>query len=566
MAKLEFIDLFCGAGGFTEGLRLAGLKPVLGMDNWNPAIRTYTANLTTEARNVNLLELSDSISAIDSLPNTSVIVGSPPCVSFSKSNLGGFADKSLGLDLIKSFFRIVAVKLHRPGSELKAWVMENVPSVGEHLPPNLNFFDLGLEAWAERVGLNPNQSAIQLQGRQHLMHAHEFGVAQKRSRLFLVEVMGMPINFEFQPTAGHTLTLGKALSSLPSPNKKPNRKFVIDPHYRNLRIHCAQLTDHFYDTGLPLRFWQQTKYLKTNHPYMGKMNFPEKLEVPARTIVASRFSTSRETMVLKCESGRKGDGEYRLLTVREGATLMSFPLDYRFYGSDSTKWKLLGNAVCPKVSEAIGTEVRKVLKNRAHRPTVTLRLCRFDGFQNLDSDTPKDFSKTPIRKPGARFRRHTFKRGNMTIALANYDLQNNAKSISKWEVFATYGISTRYQVERLDVKIASSLGKVIFAKLGCNDRSYSIVENLDKWIETTVPNCARQFQIRFEIGRDQLDQANPVTVVDKIRQTIDEQIPDEILDVSTISGIKRSEIPICQGITAYLLLQLVKRLKGKLIT
>jgi hypothetical protein len=50
----------------------------------------------------------------------------PACVSFSSSNQCGNADKSLGINLIEVFLRIVAVKKHQKNSQLKAWFMENV--------------------------------------------------------------------------------------------------------------------------------------------------------------------------------------------------------------------------------------------------------------------------------------------------------------------------------------------------------------------------------------------------------------------------------------------------------
>ena len=42
--KVTVIDLFCGAGGFSEGFRQAGCSIVLGVDNWKPAIKTFKFN------------------------------------------------------------------------------------------------------------------------------------------------------------------------------------------------------------------------------------------------------------------------------------------------------------------------------------------------------------------------------------------------------------------------------------------------------------------------------------------------------------------------------------------
>ena len=44
MEKFTVLDLFCGAGGFSEGFRQQGFDIVLGVDNWQPAIDTFNHN------------------------------------------------------------------------------------------------------------------------------------------------------------------------------------------------------------------------------------------------------------------------------------------------------------------------------------------------------------------------------------------------------------------------------------------------------------------------------------------------------------------------------------------
>ena len=121
--QLQVIDFFCGAGGFSEGFRQQNFKIVMGIDNWVPAIDTHNLNhgLMDEASDI--LRFSTSVSEIDKVPNTEIIIGSPPCVLFSLSNRGGKMDKALGLSLIESFLRVVAVKKHQPSSKLTAWFM-----------------------------------------------------------------------------------------------------------------------------------------------------------------------------------------------------------------------------------------------------------------------------------------------------------------------------------------------------------------------------------------------------------------------------------------------------------
>ena len=111
--KPQVIDFFCGAGGFSEGFRQQGFNIVMGIDNWLPAIETHNLNHNLNDVVKDVLDF-ESIEEINALPNTEVIVGSPPCVLFSLSNKGGKADKTLGIRLIESFLRVIAIKKHQP--------------------------------------------------------------------------------------------------------------------------------------------------------------------------------------------------------------------------------------------------------------------------------------------------------------------------------------------------------------------------------------------------------------------------------------------------------------------
>ena len=65
---------------------------------------------------------------------------------------------------------------------------------------------------------------------------------------------------------------------MPSPTEQNLKKRITDPIYNEIKLTVSKLTDHFYDSGLYKSEWKQSEYLKTNHPYMGKMSFPENLE------------------------------------------------------------------------------------------------------------------------------------------------------------------------------------------------------------------------------------------------------------------------------------------------
>ena len=133
---MRVADFFCGGGGFSEGFRQAGFDIVFAVDKWAPAVKTYQGNKP----GVNVIQ--DDVIRISRLPDdefealipdSEVIIGSPPCQSFSHSNKSGNGDKSIGIQLIEAYLRIIARKKFKPGSALRYWVLENVPAVKEHI-------------------------------------------------------------------------------------------------------------------------------------------------------------------------------------------------------------------------------------------------------------------------------------------------------------------------------------------------------------------------------------------------------------------------------------------------
>ena len=189
MTRPTVLDVFCGAGGFSEGFRQQGFKIALGIDRWRPAIETFNHNFGVNSVVLDMLSFRRSIKKIESLPDTDVILGSPPCVSFSNSNVSGKADKRSGILLTKLFLKIVAVKKFKKGSILKAWYMENVVNSMKYLPAVYTFRDLGLAKWAERNGLRSGDVAISLKDSKVTVNAEDYGAAQRRKRLISGEII-----------------------------------------------------------------------------------------------------------------------------------------------------------------------------------------------------------------------------------------------------------------------------------------------------------------------------------------------------------------------------------------
>jgi DNA (cytosine-5)-methyltransferase 1 len=443
--KPTVIDFFCGAGGFSEGFRQQGFSIIKGYDKWSPAVETYNHNFGQEKAELkDLLEFENSelIQFIENqIPDTDVIIGSPPCVSFSTSNKSGKADKSLGIRLTEVFLKIIVIKRFKKNSILKAWFMENVTKSIDHLPSFYRFCDLGLTDWAKKRRIGPNKKAISIKRNSIVVNSADYGSPQTRLRAITGEIikLGAMVTPYGQRPATEHLTLKQVISKLPPPNSKLSERLVSDPLYPNLAIPMSKLTDHFYDTGLYESTWLDSKFFKTNHPYMGYMSFPENEDKPSRTVTATKIGGSREALIYKSEYDRRGNGEFRTPTVREAATIMGFPITYQFIGPENTKWRLVGNAVCPSVSRAIATSVRSVLGLPICKSPNLIKEVKLTNVPNLNSFEEKPFDSTPKRMAGSRFRRHALKAGNMTVTLSNYDIKKNTKKVGKWITSVQYG-------------------------------------------------------------------------------------------------------------------------------
>jgi DNA (cytosine-5)-methyltransferase 1 len=430
MRKLTVIDFFCGAGGFSEGFRQMGYEIIYGFDHWRPAVETFNHNFSLNCEVKNILDFKHSLDEIENLPNTEIIIGSPPCVNFSSSNKSGNADKSLGVDLTKTFLRIIAVKKHQPNSVLKAWFMENVVNSKRYLQTAYTFKDLGLTEWANKNRTSPLKIAIDLYENTTIINSADYGSFQARKRVISGEIIkkGKLVI----PKTTHSedgldgkekyLTIAKMKKNFPHPFTKKSDKIIDDPQYR-LLIPQNQLTDHFYDTGIYKVEWKFSKYWKTNHPFMGKMSFPENENKPSRTITATKIANSRESIIYKSELNRIGDGEYRLPSVREAAILMGFPITYQFIGAENSKWRLVGNAVCCSVSRAFAKIVLEELRLIIPNNLVLNNRKNIEGVINLNTYKSKTFDKPPVKNQGSRFRRHAIKDGNLTVTLSNYDIE-----------------------------------------------------------------------------------------------------------------------------------------------
>jgi len=313
---MRVLDLFCGAGGFSEGFRQAGFTIICGVDNWQAAVDSFSENHPNSAVSLGDIEVISKMPNEEFeriIPDSEIIIGSPPCIAFSNSNKSGKGDKTKGLSLIKAFLTIVARKKLKKRSILKYWILENVAKAEPFIKCSYTAKQLQFDG---DFKLNVKNEA------SGFYRAEHFGVPSKRKRYFCGE---FPAPGQQIYAKGSYKPLKEILCALGTPCENLEST-IVDPNYA-LTLTSKDITDHHYIQEIAEFQWKKLQRLKEDKGYMGKMYFPENEERLCRAIMATMTFSARESMAFAYRKGR-----FRSPTIREVASLMSFPIDYRFYG------------------------------------------------------------------------------------------------------------------------------------------------------------------------------------------------------------------------------------------
>lgn len=552
--NLTVIDFFCGAGGFSEGFRQMGFEIIQGYDHWQPAIDTFNHNFGTNSEVKNILDFNN-IEEIEALPNTDVIIGSPPCVSFSSSNKSGKSDKSLGVQLTECFLKIIAIKKHQKNSILKAWYMENVVNSKRYLQPEYTFMDLGLEDWARKNKIGLHKPAIKLLENTEIVNSADFGSLQARKRVISGEIVSKGKLVAPKPTHSNKKstslpshrTIGEMKSIFPSPFEPKKDSIIKDPQF-DISIQQSDLTDHYYDTGIYSIDAKFSKHWKVNHPYMGRMSFPENENKPSRTITATKITNSRESIIYKSEIPRKGDGEYRLPTVREAAIIMGFPITFQFKGSEYTKWRLVGNAVCSAVSRQLAKTVLDSQKIDIPKQIIVQKKVDLQGIISLNTFQNKLFNKPPVKKTGAKCRWHPYKDGNLTVTLSNFKIGEDKKSRAKWFTSIQYGNGEGYPSHLVEDFAFNELEPLI-QQFEIGERFLNTINNgfSDKIASR------KDLQYLFEKQIQNNGKKDPTELIEDLKEIIDAVVREEVtVNFKKMSVFKYKEkIPMKQVLALY---------------
>lgn len=311
---MRAIDLYAGIGGWSLGLKLAGIEVVESYEWWLPAVDTHNGNFggTLKPTDIRQLRMQDLPRDID------LVVGSPPCTEFSYANRGGGGNLDEGLkDLIK-FLEIVEYLKPR------YWALENVPRVAQVLQHGFNDPDHPLYRFR---GLKPQIEVIDFSN---------YGTPQSRRRCVAGNIPFDLIETyrDFMPRK----TLGDVVNAIAAAADAE----VTDPVWGCV-LSALATTERETEAVLNAQELRMNRESKTYHPVYNNMAFPDAMDAPARTVTATCTRVSRESIVIDdCAGG------YRRLSIRERACLQGFPITYQFYArSFSDKAKMVGNAIPP---------------------------------------------------------------------------------------------------------------------------------------------------------------------------------------------------------------------------
>jgi DNA (cytosine-5)-methyltransferase 1 len=346
----KVLDLFCGAGGLSFGFEKSKeFNIVLANDIMSDAISTYQANYpNTKTLCCDIGELSRSILRQHDSDSVDLILGGPPCQSFS--TLGKrLLDDPRG-KLFQEYLRLV--KLTKP----KVFVFENVT---------------GLLSMDGGKLFNTIVSSFEEEGYNitcNILNAVDFGVPQNRKRVMVVGHMAK-FCFPKRTHLNNHLSLLDAIGDLPYLDNHDYNEYICEPQnsFQNqARIGCNELKYHdIPNHGESLlkviravpEGGSAIKDLPANiKPKSGFGNSYARLwwDKPSSTITRN-FGTPSSARCIHPVANRA-------LTTREGARIQSFPDTYIFNGSRTSKNLQIGNAVPPLLSRRLVNSVVNCLK------------------------------------------------------------------------------------------------------------------------------------------------------------------------------------------------------------
>lgn len=347
---IDAVDLFCGAGGLTAGLRKARISVRAGYDIDKNCEYAYQKNNGSKfvAQSVQDVTIEE-VAAWYRPGRIKLLAGCAPCQPFSTYNQGRDTSTDRKWPLLYAFKDLIE------GIKPELVTMENVPDVTKHKVYHDFVESLGnnYHIWAGTI------------------NCIDYGLPQKRRRHVLLASRLGDISIIPKTHAGKPVTVKQAIGHLPAlaagecdPNDSLHRAATLTP-LNMQRILKSTPGGTWKDWPVELRADCHRKASGNTYPSVyGRMRPDE--PGPTMTTLCYGFG-----------NGRFGHPEqHRAISLREAAILQSFPKNYEFMPkqliSFKTVGRMIGNAVPVRLGEIIGLSIQQHIKEMKAQKFISL--------------------------------------------------------------------------------------------------------------------------------------------------------------------------------------------------
>ena len=316
---MKFVDLFCGCGGMSKGLKDAGLKIVASLDIWDKAIDSYTQNFDHLSICEDICKLSPDI--FDNKykigkDNIDLIVGGPPCQGFSIAGKRDIKDprNSLFMEYVKY------LNYFNP----KAFIMENVMGI---LSMKNSSNEKVINIIIEELSKNYNHIICKL-------YASDFEVPQNRRRVI---IMGIRKDLNIIPT--------EPIPILTKENRITVKTILLPKEEVDAKKYLSERALN----GIKAK---KEKSKKNGNGFGAQyLN----IDKPSYTIPARYWKDGYDALV------KYSDTEVRRLTILELKRIQSFPDNFVLIGNNKDQIIQIGNAVACRFAYHLGKHIINTL-------------------------------------------------------------------------------------------------------------------------------------------------------------------------------------------------------------